>query len=369
MIAGPPRIDEPVQVGVYRFPTAEPESDGTLTWDATTAITVEISAGGERGLGWTYSSPATATVVTHDLAPILDGRSPFDIPACRTALHRTCRNIGTTSVVAHALSAVDIALWDLKAKLLSAPLATLFGAARPATPVYGSGGFTNLTDTALADQIADWLTAGCRLVKIKIGQDRGAAIDRDLERVAQALGLLGGLGRLMVDANGGYPAGSARRVGAELDRLGVVWFEEPVTSDDVCGLQVVRDALRADVAAGEYVYNRYDAAKLVGAVDCLQLDVTRCGGYSGFLECAALAAAHALDVSAHCAPALHAPVTAAVPNLRHLEWFIDHARLEPLLVHGVPHVVDGHLPPCATRIGHGMSLAESAVPYRVSVPA
>lgn len=366
MIAADVRIEDPVTVAAYKFPTPEPEADGTLTWDATTAVAVDLTAGGEHGLGWTYSSPAAATVITHDLAPVLRGCSPFDIPGCRAALQRACRNIGTTAVVAHALSAVDIALWDLKARLLRVPLSKLFGSARPATPVYGSGGFTNLTDGELAEQIADWLAAGCSVVKIKIGQDRGGATDRDLARVEKATDLLGGTGRLMVDANGGYRVGQARRVGAELDRLGVIWFEEPVTSDDPAGLRRVRDAVRCDVAAGEYVYSRYDAAQLVGAVDCLQLDVTRCGGYSGFLECAALAAAHGLDVSAHCAPALHAPITAAVPNLRHLEWFVDHARLEPILVEGVPVVADGVLPPPIRPTGHGMSLAETAVPYQIS---
>ncbi|MCX0269188.1 hypothetical protein NLM24_00340 [Nocardia zapadnayensis] len=187
-----------------------------------------------------------------------------------------------------------------------------------------------------------------------------------MHRVEQAIALLDHRARLMVDANGGYSTGSARRVGAELDRLGVIWFEEPVTSDDPTGLRLVRESVRADIAAGEYIYHRYDAAALVDAVDCLQLDVTRCGGYSGFLECAAVAVAHGLPVSAHCAPALHAPVTAAVPELRHLEWFIDHARLEPLLVDGTPEVTGGLIPRPTDRPGHGMTLAATAAPYRLS---
>lgn len=364
MIATDMGIEETVEVGVYRFPTPAPESDATLTWDATTAVTVEISAGGEYGLGWSYTSPAAATVITDHLAPLLAGRNPFDIPAVRMTLQRACRNIGTTGVVAHAASAVDIALWDLKATLLRVPLSALFGEARPATPVYGSGGFTDLPDIVLTEQISDWLSAGCRLVKIKIGQDRGAGIERDLERIERTTALLDRRTRLMVDANGGYTSGQARRVGNELDRLGVIWFEEPVTSDDTDGLRLVRETVRADVAAGEYIYSRYDAAELIGAVDCLQLDATRCGGYSGFLECAALAAAHGLQVSAHCAPALHAPITAAVPNVRHLEWFIDHARLEPLLVDGCPPVNDGCLASNTGRTGHGLSLAESSASYR-----
>ncbi|MBB5916024.1 L-alanine-DL-glutamate epimerase-like enolase superfamily enzyme [Nocardia transvalensis] len=370
MTAAAPGIDDAVVVSVFRFPTPGPEADGTLEWNATTAVAVELTAGGERGFGWTYSSPAAGTVIDHDLAPLLRGRSPLDITGCRIALQRACRSIGTTSVVAHALSAVDIALWDLKARLLGTPLSALFGTARDATPVYGSGGFTNLPDSELTTQISQWLAAGCSAVKIKIGQDRGGAIERDLERLTLAAELTEGRCALMADANGAYTVGRARRVGRELDRRGVVWFEEPVTSDDPHGLERVRASVRCDVTAGEYICGPYDAAALIDVVDCLQLDVTRCGGYSGFLDCAALAAAHGRDVSAHCAPALHAPVTAAVPNLRNLEWFIDHARLEPLLVDGAPEVAGGLLPPHRpdTDCGHGMRLSESAEPYRTCPP-
>jgi L-alanine-DL-glutamate epimerase-like enolase superfamily enzyme len=169
---------------------------------------------------------------------------------------------------------------------------------------------------------------------------------------------------LMVDANGGYTRGQARRVGRQLDDLGVTWFEEPVSSDDLAGLAVLRDALSCDVAAGEYVSEVDEASRLCGAVDCLQLDVTRCGGYTGWLRCAAAAQAHQLDVSGHCAPSLHAVVAAAVPNLRHVEWFVDHARLEPLLVEGAPSVHAGALHPDARAHGHGMTLSGRAEQYR-----
>jgi L-alanine-DL-glutamate epimerase-like enolase superfamily enzyme len=161
---------------------------------------------------------------------------------------------------------------------------------------------------------------------------------------------------VMVDANGGYDRGQARRMGAAFDDLGVTWFEEPVTSDDLDGLAAVRAAVRCDVAAGEYASNGYDAAALCPVVDCLQLDVTRCGGYTGWRAAAAVAAAAGLDVSAHCAPSLHLPITAAVPNLRHVEWFADHARLEPELVDGVPAVIDGALRLDRSAVGHGMRL-------------
>ncbi|RMI30388.1 enolase C-terminal domain-like protein [Nocardia stercoris] len=358
-----PPIDS-VTTGTYRFPTPQPEADGTLTWDSTVAVTVTVGAGYERGLGWTYGSPAVATVVNEHLRPLLLDSSPADITDLGHRLRRACRNIGVPGVTTYALSAVDIALWDLKARLLQVPLPELLGRVRDATVVYGSGGFVNLTDDQLAGQAAIWAAAGCTMVKIKIGADA----DRDLARVAQIGTLLGDSTRIMVDANGAYSPAAARRMGSELDRLGVIWFEEPVTSDDVEGLRAVRDAVRCDVAAGEYVNTESDAARLIDAVDCLQLDVTRCGGYSGFLCGAALAAAVHRDVSAHCAPALHAVVAAAVPRLRHIEWFVDHARLEPLLVDGAPTVADGRMLPRgadAGPYGHGMTLSERSGSYRM----
>jgi L-alanine-DL-glutamate epimerase-like enolase superfamily enzyme len=233
-------------------------------------------------------------------------------------------------------------------------------------PVYGSGGFTSLDEEQLADQVRLWQDAGCGLMKIKIGQDWGRCVDRDLDRVGQLRELAGPDVQLMVDANGGYSIAQARRIGAALDERGVVWFEEPVSSDDLDGLRLLRSALRCDVAAGEYAAEVYDAAALCPSVDCLQLDVTRCGGYTGFARCAALAASRNLEVSGHCAPALTVPIGCATVNFRHTEWFIDHARLEPLLVEGVPAVTDGVLRPVTDRAGHGYRLHSDADRYRQS---
>jgi L-alanine-DL-glutamate epimerase-like enolase superfamily enzyme len=355
-----------ISAAVYRFPTPEPEADGTLQWDATTAVTVTLQAGDKTGLGWTYSADAAASVIRNVLARVVEGRSAFDIPAGWAAMHRAGRNLGTKGLVMQALSAVDIAWWDLKARLLDVSLSGLFGQCRRQIPVYGSGGFTTLTESELAKQVDWWRSVGCTAMKIKIGQACGSNIDRDLERVRQLAKFAGDDVQPMVDANGGYTIGQARRVGAVLDDLGVTWFEEPVSSDDTCGLAQLRGCLRLDIAAGEYAADVYDVRALLPAVDCLQLDVTRCGGYTGWLQGAALAQSWNLPVSAHCAPSLHAPVSAAIPNLRHLEWFVDHARLEPLLVDGLPTVRDGALQLDPEQPGHGMRISRQAGDWRIA---
>ncbi|GJF11922.1 mandelate racemase [Mycolicibacterium cyprinidarum] len=357
-------IIEHLDIDSYTVPTPGPEADGTLQWDSTTAVVVHAHAGDRAGVGWTYSSPAAACVITEHLATVVVGRESADVTDAWQAMHRACRNLGTRGLVMQAISAVDIALWDLKAQLCELPLVEMFGQTRAAAPIYGSGGFTNLDDDELGRQVAEWQRLGCTAMKIKIGQSWGGDVGRDLQRVNRLRELVGNDIDLMVDANGAYTQGQARRVGAALDDLGVVWFEEPVSSDDVAGLDELRHALRCDVTAGEYVADLYDARRLITVLDCLQLDATRCGGYSGWLAGVSLAGAHNLQVSAHCAPALHAPVATAIPNLRHIEYFVDHARLEPLLFEGVPEPADGQLRPQGSQPGHGMTLAGGADRYR-----
>jgi len=355
-----------ISTAVYAFPTPEPEADGTLRWDHTTAVTVTLTAGGQTGLGWTYSSPAAAGVVEDVLAGAIADCDAFDITAGWSAMRRRCRNLGTRGLVMQAIRAVDIAWWDLKARLLGLPLTALLGRCRTDVPIYGSGGFTTLTDAQLHEQVQSWQAAGCTSMKIKIGESWGFLIERDLARVRRLRDFAGPDAELMVDANGGYRVGQARRVGAALQDLGVTWFEEPVSSDDRPGLASVRAALRCDIAAGEYAADLYDIRALLPVVDCLQLDATRCGGYTGWLAGAALAQAANLEVSAHCAPALHACAAAAVPNLRHVEWFADHARLEPLLAVGLPVVRDGALHLADTAAGHGMTISQGAERWRTS---
>lgn len=355
-----------VRTAVYTVPTPEPEADGTLAWSATTAVTVEVSAGGCTGLGWSYTSPATAGIVDEHLAGVVRGRDAGDTAGSWEAMVRACRNLGRGGLVSHAIAAVDIALWDLAARLLDVALVALLGASRTSVAVYGSGGFTTQSEAELRAQLEGWLGLGCTAVKIKVGESWGARAERDLARARLAREVVGDTVELMVDANGGYRRGQARRLGRRYDDLGVTWFEEPVSSDDPAGLAVVRDALRCDVAAGEYVHSLAEAARLLPAVDCLQLDVTRCAGYTEWRRCAAFAAAAGLDVSAHCAPSLHAPIAAATPSLRHVELFADHARLEPMLFTGVPEVRGGRLHLDTDAPGHGMRLSAQAQSWRTA---
>jgi L-alanine-DL-glutamate epimerase-like enolase superfamily enzyme len=344
-----------VTARAYRIPTDAPEADGTIEWDATTLVVVEVDAGDRVGLGYSYASAAAVQVVIDVLAGQVVGRSPFDIPALWTAMLRAVRNIGRDGIAISAISAVDVALWDLKARLLDIPLADLFGRARPSVPIYGSGGFTSYSVERLTAQLAGWVEeAGCRWVKMKIGADPAA----DYDRVRAASGAIGAA-ELMVDANGAYTRQQALKFAFQFADLGATWFEEPVSSDDLDGLHSLREngPPGLEIAAGEYAYNAYESRALLQrqAVDVLQIDATRCGGYTGFLRAAALAEAWNLPVSAHTAPALHLPVCCAASHCRHIEWFHDHARIEAMLFDGAPVPHDGTIALQAGAAGHGLA--------------
>lgn len=359
-----------LRASVYTVPTDAPEADGTAAWSSTTLVLVRVQAGGREGLGWTYGPPACAAVVRDTLAGCVVGADAMDIGASFAAMLAAVRNQGASGVCGYAISAVDIALWDLKARLLQVPLHRLLGSVRDTVPVYGSGGFTSYDAGRLRTQLDGWVAGeGIPRVKIKIGESWGTRVDRDLQRIGQAREAIGDAAELFVDVNGGYTAKQAIRVAAAAGDAGVVWMEEPVSSDNLEGLAQVRAAIDADVAAGEYGWDPWYFRRMcdAGAVDCLQADATRCGGITGWLRAAVVAQAHGLELSGHCAPHVHVHAAAAIPNLRHLEWFHDHVRIENLFFEGTLPPTGGQLRPAADAPGLGLVFREpDARPYEVS---
>ncbi len=356
---------ERVDVEVFEVPTPEPESDGTLEWDSTTIVVVQVHADGQRGLGYSYGSPAIATVVHDTLTAVVCGSDPLATGRTFVDMVHAIRNQGRPGVVASAISAVDIALWDLKARLLGISVADAIGPSHLTVPIYGSGGFTSYDPDQLTDQLGGWARAGMSAVKMKVGRDA----DADPGRVEVARRAIGEEAGLFVDANGAYTRSQARAMAERFAESGVSWFEEPVSSDDLAGLRLVRDQSPAgmDVTAGEYGYDLgYFASMLAaGAVDCLQVDVTRCGGITEFLRVGALADAAGVSLSAHCAPQVSAHACAGIHRLRHLEYFVDHVRVESLLFEGVLEPDHGMLRPDPDRPGLGIELrAADAERYR-----
>jgi L-alanine-DL-glutamate epimerase-like enolase superfamily enzyme len=351
----PQAIVERIEARAFRIPTDAPESDGTFEWDATTLVTVEAHGGGQAGLGYCYASAAAGEVVRETLAKIVIGQDAFDIPRLWTGMVGAVRNLGWRGLCACAISAVDSALWDLKARILGVPAVRLLGAERHETPIYGSGGFISYADERLKQQLGGWVEKdGCRAVKMKVGRD----FKRDLERVKAARQSIGEA-ELYIDANGGFSRKQALAFADACAEFDVTWFEEPVSSDDIAGLRLARDHVPPgmDIAAGEYGYDPFYFRRLLAAnaVDVLQADATRCGGLTGFLKAAAQADAYGIPLSAHTAPALHLHVAAAAPRVKNIEWFHDHVRIEQMLFDGAPVPQAGALRPDLSRPGLGLA--------------
>lgn len=352
------RIDA-LEVRAYKIPTETPESDGTLQWDSTTLVYVEVRAAGETGMGFTYADATTAKLIETILRETIVGTDAFQIGARWDDMYAKTRNLGRGGITSMAVSAVDVALWDLKGKLLGVPAYVLLGSLRASVPVYGSGGFTAYPEQQLCAQLAGWVNDGIPRVKMKVGRDPRA----DPKRVAAARAAIGERAELFIDANGAYSAQQAIGLARQFAEQRVTWFEEPVYREDYAGTRFVREHAPPgmDISSGEYGYGIYTFSRMIEAraVDVLQADATRCGGFSGLLAVDGLCQSTMTPLSTHCAPHLHLHAAMACKQLRHIEYFFDHVRIERILFDGSGDPENGELAPDSTRPGIGLELRRS----------
>ena len=350
---------EKLEVGVFRIPTDGPEEDGTFHWEATTMVLVEaIAENGQRGLGYSYASAAAGTLIEETLAQVVEGCTVENVGEAWEAMVHSVRNLGRPGIASHAISAVDAALWDLKARLHSVPIFQLLGPYREVVPVYGSGGFTNYSLERLAEQLGGWVEQGIPRVKMKVGKDWGTKPEEDVERVRAAREAIGSQAELFVDANGAYKVKQAIQQAERFWEYGVSYFEEPVAFDYLDQLAFIRGEIPMALASGEYGYDIYDFRDVLttAAVDILQADATRCLGVTGCLQAGQLAFSFGIPFSTHTAPSLHAHVACAVPQIEHIEYFYDHVRIEKMFFDGVLEPRDGYLHPDPSRPGFGLEL-------------
>jgi L-alanine-DL-glutamate epimerase-like enolase superfamily enzyme len=361
-------IIEHCEVEAFKVPTDLPESDGTAEWDSTTLVLVRLKSGQARGLGYTYAHECCVPLIREKFFPLIRGKNAMDNRLLWELMNTSVRNFGKRGIASTAIAAVDVALWDLKARVLGTPLAQLLGAVREKIPVYGSGGFTSYGDKQLRAQFEGWIGEGISMVKMKIGRDPAA----DERRVRVARKAIGGDAGLFVDANGACTQQQAQAQAEKFSEQNVTWFEEPVTSDNLDGLRFLRKHAPAgmDVSAGEYNYDSIQARRMLEtrAVDVLQADATRCG-ITGFLQTAELCDSFETPLSSHTAPALHAHLCCAAPRARHVEYFHDHVRIEQMFFSGatIAHK-KGFLRPDLSRAGHGLEFKErDAAKFRIKL--
>jgi L-alanine-DL-glutamate epimerase-like enolase superfamily enzyme len=317
-------------------------------------VLVEVAGGDEHGLGYTYGDASVGTFIESKLAGEVEGADATSPPEAWAKMQHAIRNAGRQGVGAMAVSAVDIALWDLKAKLMGLTLADALPRFHAAVPVYGSGGFTSYSDERLESQLGGWAEEGIPRVKMKVGREP----ERDPARVRVAREAIGEDVELLVDANGAYARKQALYWAQAFAYEGITYLEEPVSSEDREGLRLLRDRGPGGlaIAAGEYEWTLPGLADLAGCVDILQADVTRCGGITNLLRVDGICKGRQIPFSAHCAPAVSAHACCALESLLHLEYFHDHVRVEGMLFDGILGPDEGYLRPDRERPGLGLEL-------------
>jgi L-alanine-DL-glutamate epimerase-like enolase superfamily enzyme len=283
-----------------------------------------ITAGGQEGVGITYhevGGEATAELIRRNIAPRLTGRDPLATEVIWQELFHYLRGVGRKGLTYCALSAVDIALWDLKGKILGLPVYKLLGGNRTHVPVYASGGWTSYSDDELVAEASGMVARGFTALKLKVGFNGGADLRCDVERVRKVRDAVGPQIRLMVDANNSFDAARAVQLANRIREYDIFFFEEPVLADDIPGLARFKRGTDIPLATGEHEYTKFGVRDLLlsEAVDVLQVDATRVGGYTELLKCAALAQAWNVKLAPHAMELVHLHFAAAASDALFLE--------------------------------------------------
>jgi L-alanine-DL-glutamate epimerase-like enolase superfamily enzyme len=346
-----------LDVGHYRIPLPVVLSDATHGDIAHfELVTVRLrAADGAEGVGYTYTvgagGGAIRSLVARDLAPALAGADEDRIEALWDRMWWRLHYVGRGGLAAFAISAVDIALWDLRARRHRTPLWRLLGGHHPRVPAYAGGIDLQFPLDRLLRQTEDNLRRGFRAIKMKVGRPR---LRDDVERVAAMRQLLGPDRPLMVDANMRWTADEAIRAARALAGHAVYWLEEPTAPDDVVGHARIRREGGLPIAAGENLRTLAEFARLVaaGGVSFPEPDVSNVGGITAWLKVAHLAEAHHLPVTSHAVHPLHVHLLAAVPNGSYLE--VHGYGLQRLIAHPLELVEGEAVAP--ERPGHGVEL-------------
>ena len=358
-----------VTTTVLSYPHVRPVQDSTMpapTLDVggRSQLFVHIHTDqGTEGLGVGQAAPGVRQVVESTLRGVLIGQDPFSIEKLWNDMFWRIRGFGRKGVAFCALSAVDTGLWDLKAKAVGLPLYKLLGPFTESVPIYGSGGWTNLTEDELVAEMVGYVQQGIGRVKMKVGKDFGRSEREDLQRLAAVRRALGDDVAVYVDANNGYYAKQAIYMAKEFEQFQVGWFEEPVLADDIQGLAEIRQAINIPVATGEHEYSKYGFKDLItrGGADIVQPDVGRVGGVTEWMKVAHMAHAFNLPVAPHAVQLVHLHLGCATPNLKVVEYLGTALEGDRVWYTEIPEPKDGMWAPFPDRPGLGLELDPHAV--------
>ena len=303
---------------------------------------------GIEGFGVTYhevGGEATKMLIEKNIAPRIIGKDPFETEVIWADMFQYLRGVGRKGLMFCALSAVDIALWDLKGKILDIPLYRLWGGNQKKVPVYGSGGWTSYTDDELVAEMKDIVSRGYKMIKFKVGYNGGQSPSRDVERVRKVREAVGPDIGIMLDANNCWDAATGARFANRVKDYDIMFLEEPVFADDIPGLSRFKQSTDLPLASGEHEYTKYGARDLImhNAADIVQLDGTRAGGFTEMLKIAALTQAWNLKFAPHAMENIHIHLVSACPNALFLERLLLFEEITRNVYDGAPEPVDGYM--------------------------
>lgn len=358
-----------VTTTALHYPTGRPIQDATIppplpTMAGRGALFVHVKTDeGIEGLGTGTGGPAVRAVVERNLKDLLVGADPFEIEKLWEQMFWRVRGYGRKGVAFCAISCIDIALWDLKAKALGLPLYRLLGPYRDSVPVYGSGGWTDFTERELIEEQTGYVARGFPRVKMKVAKDFGQSEQEDVRRLAAVRKTVGDDVEIYIDANNGYYAKQAIRMAKRFEDFNVGWFEEPVLADDIDGLAAVARATPIPVATGEHEYTKFGFKDLIarGGADVVQPDVGRVGGVTEWMKVAHLAHAFNLPVAPHAVQLVHLHLACATPNLKVVEYLGVSEEGDRVWYKEFPEPTNGMWSPFPDRPGLGLELNPTAV--------
>jgi L-alanine-DL-glutamate epimerase-like enolase superfamily enzyme len=353
-----------VSTTLLRQPDIPGIQDATLRHRDTgrSALFVHIKTdAGAEGLG--VGTPIAREIIERVFKPLLVGQDPLCIEKIWDDMFWRVRGYGRKGVAFCAISAVDIALWDLKARLFGVPLYRLLGPYTDRVPIYGSGGWTSYTEAELVREQMSYVERGIPRVKMKVAKDFGRAEREDVKRLAAVRKAVGDDVEIYVDANNGYYAKQAIGMARHLSEYDVKWFEEPVLADDIAGLAAIARAIDIPVATGEHEYTRYGFKSLIadGGADIVQPDVGRVGGVSEWMKVAHLAQAFNLPVAPHAVQLVHLHLACCISNLKVVEYLGTVEEGDRIWYTEFPQPRDGYWSPYPDRPGLGLELSPDAV--------
>ena len=313
---------------------------------------------GYEGLGMAEATPGTRQVIQDALSRILIGKDPSDIEKLWDQMFWAVRGFGRKGVAFCAISAVDIALWDLKGKILGLPLYKLLGAYTDSVPIYGSGGWTNFTEKELIQEMEGYIESGINRVKMKVGKDYGKSEREDINRVEAVRKAVGDDVTIFLDANNGYYKKQAIYMAKEFEQFQVGWLEEPLIPDDIGGMANVSQATHIPIASGEHEYTKYGFRDLVqrGGADIVQPDIARVGGVTEWMKIAHLCQAFNLPIAPHAMQLPHLHVACAIPNLKAVEYMNTQLEGDRIWYTEFPEQRNGMWSPFKDKPGLGLEL-------------